>query len=132
MRFHCGLLNVTSDESFKLVIPWLLLLATVIFAFSKPVMVGECTDLRLLDPSECVRVINEHRDLIVGVKVRVGRVASGADITSTNTFSSTSIAQADYGLQGLVRELNETAAGLAHSRWTRATMRFCRCRKPSN
>jgi dihydroorotase len=50
-----------------------------IFAFSKPVMVGECTDLRLLEPSECVRVINEHRDLIVGVKVRVGRVASGAN-----------------------------------------------------
>ena len=50
-----------------------------IFAFSKPVMVGECADIRLLDPTECVRVINEHRDLIVGVKVRVGRVASGAN-----------------------------------------------------
>ncbi len=50
-----------------------------IFAFSKPVMVGECVDIRLLDPTECVRVINEHRDLIVGVKVRVGRVASGAN-----------------------------------------------------
>lgn len=32
-----------------------------IFAFSKPVMVGECVDIRLLDPAECVRVINEHR-----------------------------------------------------------------------
>ena len=42
-------------------------------------MVGECVDIRLLDPAECVRVINEHRDLIVGVKVRVGRVASGAN-----------------------------------------------------
>jgi uncharacterized membrane protein YfcA len=31
------LLKVTSDASFKLVIPWLLLLATVIFAFSKPI-----------------------------------------------------------------------------------------------
>ena len=50
-----------------------------IFAFSAPVMVGECTDIRLLDANECVRVINEHRDLIVGVKVRVGRVASGAN-----------------------------------------------------
>jgi dihydroorotase len=36
-------------------------------------------DIRLLDPTECVRVISEHRDLIVGVKVRVGRVASGAN-----------------------------------------------------
>src|SRR6187397_1066789 len=50
-----------------------------IFAFSKPVMVGECVDIRLLDPTECVRVINENRDLLVGVKVRVGRVASGAN-----------------------------------------------------
>jgi uncharacterized membrane protein YfcA len=31
------LLKVTSNESFKLVIPWLLLAATVIFAFSKPI-----------------------------------------------------------------------------------------------
>src|SRR5262245_17251571 len=50
-----------------------------IFAFSAPVMVGECTDIRLLDANECVRVINEHRDLIVGVKVRVGRIASGSN-----------------------------------------------------
>jgi dihydroorotase len=50
-----------------------------IFAFSKTVMVGECSDIRLLDPAECVRVINANRDLIVGVKVRVGRVASGAN-----------------------------------------------------
>ena len=50
-----------------------------IFAFSAPVMVGECTDMRLLDANECVRVINEHRDLIVGVKVRVGRIASGSN-----------------------------------------------------
>ncbi len=50
-----------------------------IFAFSQAVMVGECVDIRLLDPRECVRVINGHRDLIVGVKVRVGRVASGAN-----------------------------------------------------
>ncbi|MCC6467383.1 MAG: amidohydrolase/deacetylase family metallohydrolase [Alphaproteobacteria bacterium] len=48
-----------------------------IFAFSKPVMVGESTDVRLLEPNECVRVAGEHKDLIVGVKVRVGGVASG-------------------------------------------------------
>ncbi len=48
-----------------------------IFAFSKPVMVGESTDLRLLDPNECVRICREHKDLVVGVKVRVGGVASG-------------------------------------------------------
>ena len=48
-----------------------------IFAFSATVMVGEGADLRLIDPRECVRVINANRDLIVGVKVRVGRGAGG-------------------------------------------------------
>ena len=48
-----------------------------IFAFSSSVMVGECADLRLLDPRDCVRVIAANRDLIVGVKVRVGRTAGG-------------------------------------------------------
>jgi dihydroorotase len=40
-------------------------------------MVGEAADLRLIDPRECVRVIAANRDLIVGVKVRVGRGAGG-------------------------------------------------------
>jgi dihydroorotase len=48
-----------------------------IFAFATTVMVGECADLRLLDPRDCVRVIAANRDLIVGVKVRVGRTAGG-------------------------------------------------------
>ena len=48
-----------------------------IFAFATTVMVGECADLRLLDPRDCMRVINANRDLIVGVKVRVGRTAGG-------------------------------------------------------
>ena len=49
-----------------------------IFAFSSTVMVGECEDLRLLDLKECVRVAQENADLIVGIKVRVGRSASGS------------------------------------------------------
>ncbi|HTI66891.1 MAG TPA: homocysteine S-methyltransferase family protein [Caulobacteraceae bacterium] len=47
--------------------------------------------------------------------------AAGADITETNTFSSTSIGQADYGLEPVVRELNLAAARLAREsadRWT--------------
>jgi dihydroorotase len=48
-----------------------------IFAFSTTVMVGECADLRLLDPRDCVRVVEANRDLIVGIKVRVGRTAGG-------------------------------------------------------
>ncbi len=49
-----------------------------IFAFSRTVMVGESSDLRLLDLNECVRVARENRDLIVGIKVRVGRGAGGS------------------------------------------------------
>ena len=38
---------------------------------------------------------------------------AGADIIETNTFNSTSVALADYGMQGLARELNLAAARLA-------------------
>jgi len=38
---------------------------------------------------------------------------AGADIIATNTFSSTRIAQADYGMESLVPELNYAAAKLA-------------------
>ncbi|ONI71610.1 methionine synthase [Kribbella sp. ALI-6-A] len=40
-------------------------------------------------------------------------LAAGADITTTNTFTATSIAQADYGLQSLVRDMNIEGARLA-------------------
>src|SRR5690242_19711662 len=38
---------------------------------------------------------------------------AGADIVSTNTFSSTMIAQADYGMEGIAYELNQAGATLA-------------------
>ena len=38
---------------------------------------------------------------------------AGADIVETNTFSGTSIAQADYGLQRIVYKLNYESAKLA-------------------
>src|SRR6476469_8477120 len=38
---------------------------------------------------------------------------AGADIVSTNTFSSTTIAQADYGMEGIAYELNQAGAKLA-------------------
>jgi 5-methyltetrahydrofolate--homocysteine methyltransferase len=38
---------------------------------------------------------------------------AGADIVATNTFSSTAIAQADYGMEEIVRELNRDGARLA-------------------
>ena len=59
------------------ILPLLNLSYAGIFAFSNTVMVGECEDLRMLDMKECVRVAREHADLVVGIKVRVGRGASG-------------------------------------------------------
>ena len=47
--------------------------------------------------------------------------AAGADISETNTFSSTTIAQADYGMEDAVRDLNFEGARLAREsadRWT--------------
>jgi 5-methyltetrahydrofolate--homocysteine methyltransferase len=45
--------------------------------------------------------------------IHLAYALAGADILETNTFSSTSIAQADYGLQEVVYELNRDAARLA-------------------
>ena len=49
---------------------------------------------------------------------------AGADLIETNTFSSTAIAQADYGLESLVYELNLEGAKLAKAaceEWTART-----------
>jgi 5-methyltetrahydrofolate--homocysteine methyltransferase len=48
-------------------------------------------------------------------------LAAGADITSTNTFTATTIAQADYDMQDLVEEINVTAACLAREVADRVT-----------
>ncbi|MGH9311372.1 MAG: homocysteine S-methyltransferase family protein, partial [Vicinamibacterales bacterium] len=51
-------------------------------------------------------------------------LAAGADIIETNTFTSTRIAQADYGLESLVYELNVEGARLAKAaavEWTART-----------
>ncbi len=45
---------------------------------------------------------------------------AGADIVSTNTFSSTSIAQADYGMSDIAYELNCEGARLAREAATKA------------
>jgi dihydroorotase len=48
-----------------------------IFGFSRRVMVGESEELRLMAPRDAVEVANANRDVIVGIKVRVGARASG-------------------------------------------------------
>jgi dihydroorotase len=59
------------------ILPYLNVAFPGIFAFSKAVMVGENSDMRLIDAREAMRVASEHRDLVLGIKVRVGRSASG-------------------------------------------------------
>src|SRR5690242_10126349 len=76
-NFH-GFRRHVIEPSPLRILPFLNVSFPGIFAFSPTVMVGEAADLRLIDPRECVRVINANRDLIVGVKVRVGRGAGGA------------------------------------------------------
>jgi dihydroorotase len=48
-----------------------------IYGFSKSVMVGESREIAHLAPADCVRVADANRDLIVGIKIRVGQHASG-------------------------------------------------------
>ncbi len=48
-----------------------------IFGFGRNVHVGESEDVRLMAPKEAARVADANRDVIIGIKVRVGRHASG-------------------------------------------------------
>lgn len=60
-------------------------------------------------------------DAIAGV----GRsyIESGADLLATNTFNANSISQADYGTEGLVREINLAAARILRAEADTATAR---------
>ncbi|HEX2830423.1 MAG TPA: methionine synthase [Burkholderiales bacterium] len=60
-------------------------------------------DLLVLTQPQIVQAIHEQY------------LEAGADIIETNTFNSTSVAQADYHMQSLVRELNVEAAKLARA-----------------
>lgn len=48
-----------------------------IYGFSTEVHVGESEDMRLMDPKTAVKVAVQYPDEIIGIKVRVGRHASG-------------------------------------------------------
>ena len=48
-----------------------------IFGFSRNVMVGECADFRLVDKESCIEAAREHKDIVVGIKVRAGKMAAG-------------------------------------------------------
>jgi 5-methyltetrahydrofolate--homocysteine methyltransferase len=65
------------------------------------------------------RELRGHNDLLSLTQPRLVRdihaqyLLAGADIIETNTFNSTAVALADYGMSSLARELNRAAAELA-------------------
>jgi dihydroorotase len=59
------------------ILPFLHISFPGIFAFHRALNVGESEDMRLLDQRLCLAAAREHADLVVGIKVRVGRNASG-------------------------------------------------------
>lgn len=48
-----------------------------IYGFTPKLMVGESHDFRMMAPKHAAEVIDANRDMIVGIKVRIGRHASG-------------------------------------------------------
>ncbi len=58
-------------------------------------------DLLILTQPDAIRQI--HLDYFL----------AGADVCETNTFSGTTIAQADYGMESIIHELNREGARLA-------------------
>ena len=76
-------------------------------------------DYRGLRFQDWPRELRGNNDLLSLTQPRLVRdihwqyLEAGADILETNTFNSTSIALADYGMEGLAREFNEASARLA-------------------
>jgi dihydroorotase len=60
------------------ILPYLHIAFAGIYGFSNRIMVGEGHDTRLLAARDCMDVIEANRDLIIGIKVRIGAHASGA------------------------------------------------------
>ena len=73
-----------------------------------PTSVKGCIDLLALTRPEAIEQI--HLEFL----------RAGADIVETDTFTATSVALADFGLESVVRDLNVAAAGLARRAADRA------------
>ncbi len=73
-----GFLKHVIEPSEPRILAYLHISFAGIYAFSKRIMVGESSDMRLMSPADAVAVANANRGVIVGIKVRVGRHASGS------------------------------------------------------
>jgi 5-methyltetrahydrofolate--homocysteine methyltransferase len=77
------------------------------------------SDFRGTRFADSPRDLRGNNDLLVLTQpdairdIHLAYFQAGADIAETNTFSCTTIAQADYGLESLARELNVAGARLA-------------------
>lgn len=71
-----GFLKHVIEPSEPRILAYLHISFAGIFAFSKEIMVGESGDMRLMSPKGAFAVADAHRDTIVGIKVRVGRLTS--------------------------------------------------------
>ena len=76
------------------------------------------------------RELRGHNDLLTLTQPGIMRaihsayLEAGADIVETNSFTSNAMSLADYGMEGLVYELNHAAARLARDaadEWERLT-----------
>src|SRR6201985_1281059 len=76
---------------------------------------------------DCHRDVRGNNDLLILTQpkaiedIHADYLRAGADIVATNTFSSPSIAQADYDLSGIAYEMNLEGAKLARNAATRVT-----------
>lgn len=71
---------------------------------------------RFADHSHDLRGNNDLLNIVIPqaiFDIHEAFLEAGADIVETNTFNSTSIAQADYAMEGCVRELNYEGARIA-------------------
>ena len=59
------------------ILPYLHISHAGIYGLDYGLEVGESENLRLMNPAAAIDVVEANRDLIVGMKVRVGRYSSG-------------------------------------------------------
>ncbi|XVJ69478.1 MAG: 5-methyltetrahydrofolate--homocysteine methyltransferase [Rhizobacter sp.] len=90
---------------------------------------AEFRGTRFADHPHPVKGNNELLNLTqpeVILSIHEAYLEAGSDIVETNTFGATSVAQADYDMAGLAREMNREAARLAR----RACDRFSTLEQP--
>ncbi|MFW5683631.1 MAG: methionine synthase [Spirochaetota bacterium] len=82
-----------------------------LFAVPDALRAIEATELPLKGDNDLLAITRP--DMIYEVHTRM--IEAGADIVETNTFNGTSISQADYGLEGIVYDLNLQGARVARA-----------------